>query len=44
MLGHLLFFAGLVVAMGIGFAYFRDLGDASQMFLKVKRSNMIGSL
>ncbi len=32
---------GLAVAVGIGFAYFRDLGDASQMFLRVKRKNMI---
>lgn len=41
MLAHLLFYLGLLVALGIGFAYFRDLGDVSQMVIKVKRENMI---
>lgn len=41
MLGNLLFYAGLIVALGIGFLYFRDLGDVSQMVLKVKRANMV---
>lgn len=41
MLGNLLFYAGLVTALGIGFLYFRDLGDISQMVLKVKRANMM---
>jgi hypothetical protein len=36
-----LFWLDLVVSMGIGLAYFRDLGDVSQMVLKVKRRNMI---
>jgi hypothetical protein len=40
-LGNLLFYAGLVIAFGIGFLYFRDLGDVSQMVLKVKRANMM---
>lgn len=35
------FWAGLIVALAIGFLYFRDLGDVSQMFIRVKRSNMI---
>jgi hypothetical protein len=41
MLGNLLFLIGLVIAVGVGFAYFRDLGDVSQMFLRVKRKHMI---
>ena len=36
-----LFYLSLAVALFIGFAYFRDLGDVSQMFLKVKRENAI---
>jgi len=41
MIGNILFLIGLIVAFGIGFAYFRDLGDVSQMFLSVKRKNMV---
>ena len=41
MLGNILFFVGLGVAAGVGFAYFRDLGDVSQMFLRVKRKHMV---
>ena len=41
MIGDILFWLGLIVAAGIGFAYFRDLGDVSQMILRVKRENMI---
>ena len=41
MLWNLLFWLGLVVSATIGFLYFRDLGDVSQMVLKVKRENMI---
>ena len=41
MLANLLFYAGLIVSLTIGFMYFRDLGDISQMVLKVKRNNMI---
>ena len=41
MLGNLLFLIGLVITVGVGFAYFRDLGDVSQMFLRVKRKHMI---
>ena len=37
----LIFWLGLVVSVVIGAAYFRDLGDVSQMVLKVKRANMI---
>lgn len=40
MLGNTLFLIGLVVATGVGFAYFRDLGDVSQMIMKVKRENL----
>lgn len=41
MLGNMLFLIGLIVAVGVGFAYFRDLGDVSQMFIRVKRKHMI---
>ena len=41
MLGSMLFLIGLIVAVGVGFAYFRDLGDVSQMFIRVKRKHMI---
>jgi hypothetical protein len=41
MLGNTLFLIGLVVALGIGVIYFRDLGDVSQMILHVKRKNMV---
>ncbi|MGI9367415.1 MAG: DUF3179 domain-containing (seleno)protein, partial [Ruegeria sp.] len=41
MAGNIIFALGLVVSLGIGFVYFRDLGDISQMVLKVKRKNMI---
>jgi hypothetical protein len=41
MLGLLLFVIGLVASLGIGFLYFRDLGDVSQMVLRVKRENML---
>ena len=41
MIGNLFFWLGLALSLSIGFVYFRDLGDVSQMFLKVKRGNMI---
>jgi hypothetical protein len=41
MLGNVPFLLGLAVALGIGFLYFRDLGDVSQMLLRVKRENML---
>ena len=41
MLAHILFLIGLAVAGWIGWIYFRDLGDVSQMILRVKRDNMI---
>jgi len=41
MLGNILFAIGLIVSTGIGFVYFRDLGDITQIVLKVKRENMI---
>jgi len=40
MLGTFLFFLGLIPALAVGFLYFRDLGDVSQMLLSVKRENM----
>ncbi|WP_170403163.1 DUF3179 domain-containing (seleno)protein [Ruegeria arenilitoris] len=41
MVGNILFVLGMIVSLGIGFVYFRDLGDISQMLLKVKRQNMV---
>jgi hypothetical protein len=41
MIGHILFATGLIVALLIGLTYFRDLGDVSQMIIKVKRENML---
>lgn len=41
MFAELLFYAGLAISLVIGFLYFRDLGDVSQMILKVKRENTL---
>jgi hypothetical protein len=41
MIWEVLFWLGLAVSATIGFLYFRDLGDISQMILKVKRANML---
>jgi len=41
MIWNLLFWLGLAISLGIGAIYFRDLGDVSQMVLKVKRRDMI---
>ena len=41
MLANLLFGVGFLVCVWIGFLYFRDLGDVSQMVLKVRRENML---
>lgn len=41
MLGNILFWLGSGIALSIGFLYFRDLGDVSQMLLRVKRDNML---
>ena len=41
MLANILFYLGLIVSATIGFMYFRDLGDVSQMVLKVERKNMV---
>jgi len=41
MLGNVFFGTALIVALVIGFIYFRDLGDVSQMILRVKRENMV---
>ena len=38
---QLLFWGSLAVATTIGWLYFRDLGDVSQMILKVKRDNTL---
>ncbi len=41
MFANIIFYLSLVVSLGIGFIYFRDLGDVSQMVLKVRRENMV---
>ena len=41
MVWDLLFWFGVILSIGIGLIYFRDLGDVSQMVLKVKRKNML---
>lgn len=41
MIWELLFWSGIVLSLAIGLVYFRDLGDVSQMVLKVKRENML---
>jgi hypothetical protein len=41
MFENILFAISLVVALTIGYLYFRDLGDVSQMLISVKRENMI---
>lgn len=41
MFADLLFAAALLLALIIGFLYFRDLGDISQMIMTVKRENTV---
>lgn len=41
MLWDVLFWLGLAISTTVGFLYFRDLGDISQMVLKVERANML---
>jgi len=41
MFENLVFYSSLIVALSIGFLYFRDLGDITQMLISVKRKNMI---
>ncbi len=41
MIVTIVFWISLLVSTGIGFVYFRDLGDVSQMVIKVKRENML---
>jgi hypothetical protein len=41
MLGNIVFWFGLAVSLVIGFVYFRDLGDVSQMLIRVNRENML---
>lgn len=41
MIATVVFWVGLIVSIAIGFVYFRDLGNVSQMVMKVKRGNML---
>jgi hypothetical protein len=41
MLWELVHWAALIAATGIAFVYFRDMGDVTQAFMNVKRSNML---
>jgi len=43
-LWELVFWGGLVVSLGVGFLYFRELGDISQMFFRVKRANLVRAI
>ena len=38
---QLVFYAALLISAAIGWLYFRDLGDVTQMVLKVKRENTL---
>ncbi|NOQ81671.1 MAG: DUF3179 domain-containing protein, partial [Methylophaga sp.] len=41
MLGNIVFWLGFTTSLVIGFLYFRDLGDVSQVLIRVKRKNML---
>ena len=41
MSGNIVFWLGFAVSLAIGLVYFRDLGDVSQMLIRVKRKDMI---
>ncbi|KUJ76475.1 hypothetical protein AVO45_11830 [Ruegeria marisrubri] len=41
MISNIVFYLSLIISLGIGVLYFRDLGDVSQMVVKVKRDNML---
>ena len=41
MTGHVIFAISFIVATYLGFTYFRDLGDVTQMILKVKREDTV---
>jgi hypothetical protein len=41
MLANLVFWVGLATSFVIGLLYFRDLGDVSQMLIRVKRADML---
>lgn len=44
MFWDLIFWASLLAAMMIGGQFFRDLGDVSQIFIKVKRQDMLRAI
>ena len=44
MLWDIVFWASLAGALLLGAVFFRDLGDVSQMFIKVKREQMIHAI
>lgn len=41
MIWEALFWLGLAASLGAGFFYFRELGDISQMFFRIKRHNLV---
>lgn len=41
MIWQIAFWAGLSVSLVFGFFYFRELGDISQMFFRIKRRNLV---
>ncbi len=44
MFWDIVFWLGLVVSLGVGFFYFRELGDISQMFFRVKRVDLVRAI
>ena len=44
MFWDIVFWASLLAAIAIGGLFFRDLGDVSQMFFKVKREDMLRAI
>lgn len=40
MVANIVFSLGLLISLGIGLIYFRDLGDIPQLFIKTKRANV----
>lgn len=44
MVWDVVFWLGLIVSAVVGFIYFRELGDISQMFFRVKRKNLVRAI
>lgn len=44
MLWDVVFWIGLIVSAVVGFFYFRELGDISQMFFRIRRDNLVRAI